>query len=152
MKIRTAIIAAAVAAMLAACSSSSASDDIAVAEEAVAQNDPARAREIADGLTRGKDLSRLSINELGRLSMIYMKLSDLSDEGESVANATHCFREAFKLNADSARMFYSSVSVDEEKYVVMLSAIVRAIEQPELMKIDDYEYGDSAFLVNDLPE
>ena len=153
MKLKIYLIAiATVAAILSACSSSNPSEDISLAEESIIINEPTRAREIADGLTKGKDLSRLSISDLGRLSMIYMKLSDMTDEGESVANATHCFREAFKLNPDSARLFYSNVSVDEEKYVVMLSAIVRTTEQPGLLKLDDYEYTDSTFLFTESTE
>ncbi len=119
------------------CSSQGASGDVALAEEAIANNDPSRARSIADGLVKGRDLSRLSVSELGRLSMVYMQLSDMSDEGESVANATQCFREAFKLNADSARVFYSGVPVECEKYVFMLSAIVRTIDNPGELPADE---------------
>lgn len=148
MKLFRTLMAAAIALMaVVSCSHDGVSSDIETAEQAALQGDYAGAKKICDRLAKGKDRERMGVTDLCRMSMVYMQLSDVNDEGENIGMATGCMRDAMKINADSAKAFYAAVPVDQEKYVVLLAAIVHTMEHPGEITISETDYeADSTFM------
>lgn len=107
----------------------SVSDRIIAAEDAVSAGDDIAARDLCDRLLKD-DHSPLAVEQLGRMSMVYMRLAEASDDTENIDLAARCFRRAFQLNADSARAFYSSLPHDQDRYVMQLASIVSTLDHP----------------------
>lgn len=57
-----------------------------------------------------------------------------------------CFREAYKINADSATAFYKSLPVDQDKYAMTLATIVHTLDNPREIPADHDIDLDSAEL------
>lgn len=126
-------------------SNHSISEDVATAELAMATNEVEAAREICDNLFGKEDKSGISATEWARLSILYMQLNERTDDPEVIEYASQCYREAFKNNADSARIFYQNLPVDDDKYAMTLSSIVHSLDNPTDIPADhdlDVE-GDS---------
>ena len=116
------------------------------AEAAVNRGDMATAESLADAVTEND--GNLSVDRLGRLSILYMKIGELAtDNSDYVAKASRCYRSAFELNADSARVFYTDVDTDDVPYVMTLSLIVSSADNPTAMpdEIADSLFADSIF-------
>lgn len=129
-------------AMLPACSGSTAEGvehDLQQAEMAVAQGDMRAARSVADHLTHGRDYVDLSPRQLARLSLVYMQIADNGDAGSNVSMAADCYRKAFEADRDSAAAFYSNVKPEHIPYAVMLTSIVKSLDNP----YTDFEDDDS---------
>ncbi len=138
-------------ALLPSCSASSAEGvehDIQQAEMAVAQGDMKAARSVADHLTHGRDYVDLSPRQLARLSLVYMQIADNGDAGGNVSMAADCYRKAFEADRDSAAAFYSNVRPEHIPYAVMLTSIVKSLDNP----YTDFDDHDSihAIRVRDL--
>lgn len=83
---------------------------------------------------------------LGRLSILYMKLSDVGDHEENVEYAYQCFLEAFSVDSVAAQEYYNSLSLDDMQQGVLLAGIVRSainVPSPEIMVEDDSISTDS---------
>lgn len=129
-RIRISIILASLV-LTASCNGShSISEDVATAELALASDDVSATREICDKLVGASSKDNVSATEWARLSLLYMQLNDRTDDPEVVGLAAKCYREAFTVNADSARMFYQNLPVEDDKYVMTLSSIVHSLDNP----------------------
>lgn len=116
----------------------SASYDIATAERAVEAGEYDLARSICQTF-KTDSTTNLSATQLCRLSLLYMKLSDVEDVDINTAIATQCYGVAMKMDADSARIFYDNVSVDDTRYVEIMSQIDHIVHY----RNDIYEDVDS---------
>lgn len=99
------------------------------------------ANEIASDTT-----ARLSATSLCRLSIIYMKLSDIEEADINTALATRCYRRAFILDADSAAAYYESLPLDESRHVDLMSKLEPVFSpgshiylEEDSIPFDDYE-------------
>lgn len=132
---------------IASCSVGNSNNDaIEAAEQAIACRDYKLAQSICDTFVTDSTTT-LSAGELCRLSLIYMKMSDIDDSGIYTAAATQCYRSALRADSDSAYMFYNNVPIDEARHVEIMSQLDRMlnIEADEL-----YIDGDSVNV--DLPD
>lgn len=111
-------------------------DDITTAEQALDSRDYEVARSICDTFVTDST-TRLGVTELCRLSMVYMRLSDVADVDYNTASATRCYRTAMRLNADSASAFYDAVPLDEARHVEIMSRIDQILSAPRDIYIDD---------------
>lgn len=84
------------------------------------------------------------------LSILYMQLHDRTDDPDALQLATRCYREAFETNADSARMYYEHLPVDQDKYAMTLATIVSTLDNPPAPLEDDDPYvsPDSIGMIN----
>lgn len=123
-------------------SSSAVSDEITEAEHSLSAGDPATAKEISDALMKGDTHARLTVGDLCRLSMVYMQLADISDEGDNIGYATQCWREAYKMQPDSAKAYYNRVPAELQKNVILLAALVRTMDHPGAIRLDEEDVDD----------
>lgn len=117
-------------------------EQVSAAEMAFASQDVAQTRRICDDIV-GKTPHDGSIaaTELARLSLLYMQLYDRTDDSDALEQATRCYREAYKTNADSAAYYYSNLPVELDKYAISLSTLVNSIDNPA--DISDLHSTDS---------
>lgn len=114
------------------------SEDVATAELAMASNDITATREICDRLVNAPQESRngVSAKEWARLSMLYMQLNERTDDPEVVELAAQCYKEAFKVNSDSAIAYFQNLPVEYDKYAMTLSSIVHSLDNPSDIPTD----------------
>ncbi len=116
------------------------------AEEAVRSDHQEAAAKICRQLVE-EHFSTLSEDELGRLAIVYMKLSESENYDENVAEATQCFRQAWKLSTDSMRGFTASLSPEDLPHFEMLRRLSASIDRrPDLMEAQE---PDSLYVVPD---
>lgn len=111
-------------------SSSRVAGQLSEAESAIAANDVDAALHICRAVNDCRSDSLMTVSELGRLSILYMQLSDRTDDTDNVDFAVDCYRQAFAVNPDSARAFYASLPRDDDKYVMMLATIAGTLDNP----------------------
>lgn len=117
--------------------SHSIAEDVATAELALANDDVSATREICDKLvTTHEEKSSIAANEWGRLSMLYMQLNERTDDPEVVELAAQCYKEAFKVNPDSASAYYQNLPVEYDKYAMTLATIVHSLDNPTEIPAD----------------
>lgn len=112
------------------------SDDVATAEMALAGEDVATTRHICDKLVGHKDSNGIEATEMARLSILYMELNERTDDPETVELAAQCYRDAFKLNADSARHYYTNLPIELDKYAMTLATLVQSLDNPREIPAD----------------
>lgn len=112
------------------------SEDVATAELAMSSNDVTTTREICDDLLGNENRDGITATEWARLSILYMQLNERTDDPEVIELAAQCYREAFKVNADSARTFYQNLPVDNDKYAMTLASIVHSLDNPAEIPAD----------------
>ena len=118
----------------------SVSDQFAAAEIANADEDMNATRDICNGIMTSAEKRGIEASDYARLSILYMQLNDRTDNPDDIQLAARCYREAFKLNADSAQNFYRTLPVEQEKYAMTLSTIVHALDNPREIPSDhDWE-------------
>lgn len=144
---KTLLIAIACMVMLASCSSDGNGEAISYAETLIGNSDYTGAQKACDELIKGKELESFSANELCRLSIIYMKLSENGSEDENTATATQCYRMAIAVNADSAASYFANIPIEEVQYAATLRSLAKSIDNPQ--EIFDYELTDSITLTPD---
>ncbi len=135
----------AVFAFLAGCASDGGdalSEQIAAVDEALAEADYEQAQEILDDVLR-HGTRGISEENLGRLSVQLMRLSEHSDNEENVAAAATCFREAYRLSADSLRSFSSTLTPEEQAHFYLVKRIVAGIDNPVDLTSEEFLYEDS---------
>lgn len=90
----------------------------------------------------------LSIDQLGRLSMIVMRISDDIDQAANVTLATDIFDHLYKVNADSATAFYNSIEPDRMQFVETMRHNSVARRTPmDISSIPEDEYFDIDSLI-----
>ncbi|MDE6581749.1 MAG: hypothetical protein K2K47_04400 [Duncaniella sp.] len=118
----------------AACSDASGrfETNLADAEQAMADGRIADAQSLIDALDADMTSASLSASQLGRLSIVHMKLNEAytHDDFDNVGKAVACYHAAFEADADSARAFYTECSVADIPYSMTLTAIVQNIDDP----------------------
>lgn len=131
----------------AACTSqtSSSADRLMMAEEAIAAGRYHSAQKMADNLLA--DSAAMSVGELCRLSLVFLRLSDVGTEQDAnTADAARTFALAYSRDPDSTRAVIAASPVDDLAAMTMLSAINEA---PHGIIID----GDTIYFPKDsLPE
>lgn len=141
----------AIAAALTGCSgSSSVADELRQAEDAIAFGDMETAQSVAQKVIGKSNLSDLPASQLARLSMVYMHIADSADRENNVAQAADLCRMAYKVNADSAAAYYSSVDPEQYPYVDMLRTLAGGIDKPynpEADSIDEMTQSEMPFPV-----
>lgn len=141
-KMAVALTVSAAVGMACSCASPSATEQKADLEQAQALIDRAdyrSAQSICDEIRRLQNTgSERDARILGRLSILYMKLSDAGDHEENVEYAYQCFLEAYSADSIAAQEYYNSLSIDEMPQGVLLAGIVRnAIKMPDMVEIID---------------
>ncbi|MCM1449371.1 MAG: hypothetical protein NC082_03440 [Clostridiales bacterium] len=114
----------------------SASDNITTAEHAINIKDYDLARSICETFNTDSTTA-LTINDLCRLSIIYMKLSDVENTEINTATATQCYRSAMKADSDSATLYYDNLPIDEARHVEIMSQIDRILNGATNRYIDE---------------
>lgn len=114
---------------------------IADAETAAAAGDFITAGHLCSSLTNTR-FDKLDDTQLGRLAVIYMKMSETENGDECIAEATICLRRAWKISNDSLRSFISTLSPEDLPHFVMLTRISGSIETPPDLTASDIA-GDS---------
>lgn len=107
------------------------------AEDTYANGNISRSQQICNGLM-ADDFDKLDENQLGRLAILFMKLSETENSDENVADATQCFRQAWKLSQDSLRGFIGSLPPEDLPHFVMLTRIGGSIDFPPDLSQDPY--------------
>lgn len=107
------------------------------AEETFATGDTAQCQKICTRLM-AEDFDKLDEKQLGRLAIIFTRLSEIDNSDENMADATQCFRQAWKLSADSLRGFIGSLPPEDVPRFIMLSRIGGSIDFPPDLSQDHY--------------
>lgn len=123
-------------AITASCSDINPAAEIATADSAISSGDQERARSICSNLI-DKHLQELTATQLAHISLIYMQLVDSTDDGDAIARAARCWSSAMALDADSTRQYYMTVPVEQQRNVVLLTAIVSMIDRSAQLPADD---------------
>lgn len=115
-----------------ACSTNNVSNDILdQAENACAAGRYSKASEFADSIMSSRNLDNLSVDQLCRLSLVFMRLSENTTEIETnAANAARCLKHALDRESDSTRIFLNHVPVDDQARVALMLAISEAHDAP----------------------
>lgn len=152
MKGTLAYISLTIALMLISCGSkTSIKEDIASAELSMANEDMMATRNMCEALMSRSEKTAMEASDYARLSILYMQLNERTDNPSDIEYATQCFRQAYKLNSDSAAFFYSSLPVDQEKYAMTLATIVHSLDNPreippehyDVDNLENFEHHDS---------
>lgn len=123
------------------------SDQFAAADLAIAEEDMTATRKICNDILTSAEKEGIEATDYARLSILYMQLNERTDDPDDIQLAARCYREAFKLNADSAQTFYRTLPVDQDKYAMTLATIVHALDNPREIPSDhDWEIADSTHL------
>lgn len=116
--------------------SDSIAERISAAELSLANENVDATRQLCGEIIGQKDRQSVEAKQMARLSILYMQLNERTDDPEDVEYAVQCFREAFKINADSAKAYYSSLPVEQDKYAMTLATIVHTLDNPREIPAD----------------
>lgn len=112
-----------------ACGTSRDADEkMSSAELAIGDGEYDKAQAICNSLFSDKE--KLDETELGRLSILYMRLSEHCFEDENIAAATQCFRDASRLSDDSLNAFFSTLQLEDQRHFVLLKRIGSTLDNP----------------------
>lgn len=131
-------------------SAPSTADSLTAAERALETHHYKAAQTVADELYAETAKGSFTATELGRLSLLFMRLSENGGEHENIGQAMQCYLKAYETDPDSARAFYDSLPLDESSYVDMMSTLGRSITTPTVIAGEDSwgETRDSLELVD----
>ncbi len=117
--------------MLSACSvGGNQAAGLAEAERAFDAGNYEAAQDILDDIFDQDD--RMSATQLGRMSILYMRLADESvdDADDNIGAATKCYMKAYKANADSAQTYYYNLPIEHSAHAQTLSQLHEALTAP----------------------
>lgn len=116
-------------AVSAGCSGTPSADEaIRSAQASLASDDFVGARRALDPMLDNIDSSNLSVPQLCDMAIIYMKVSDLDDQGgHDAASALTCFRKAESISRDSISEYFGSLNPDDTQYLFMLFSLSNGI-------------------------
>ncbi len=123
--------------LLCSCGSPSPRETVDLAYDAVDCGDFGRARELCDGIVLGADSASLGVEDLGRLSLVYMQLADVSDEDVNMAMAARCFNMSERISPDSTAAFYHSVAPEQTRHAMTLISLMRGLAVRPDSLVDD---------------
>lgn len=113
-----AILAASLALLVSACSGSkSTADSVAEAEAAVSEQQFGRAKQLADSLTSSRQIQQLNADQLCRLSLVYMQVSEQLDQEQNVASAALCLRQAITLDPKGVDEIMGNLTPDNQALI-----------------------------------
>ena len=118
---------------LTACGSAAdaASDQLQTADEAMAAGEYTQAQTIVDNLV-AKGYKGLSEDNLGRMAVLLMRLSEHSDNDENIA----------ALSADSLHAFTSTLTPEELANFFLVKRIATGIDNPVDLTAEEFTYED----------
>lgn len=129
------------AASLAGCQGNSAYSTLDKAEQSYRDGRYALAQQLCDSIVLGERADSMSTAELCRLSLLFMRLADTAgDIDANTAFAARTLKAALNRNADSTLMFVSSVPVEDQARLAILTAINEAQSAPEITDTIGYDY------------
>lgn len=140
------IIAIAFAAALQACSGSTATVDeqIEAANGALARNDLNGAQKqcnyLADRVLAAD--TTITADQAANLAILLMKLSDARNDDDNVGVATQCLHHALSISPDSLRAFSQSLSLEDQRHLVLLWRIGVSIDNP--VDVADIEQNEQS--------
>ncbi len=114
---------------------------LAEASEAIADRDYTHAQMICDNLAQyvaASDTTAIDEEQAAQLAMLFMMLSDQSNEDDNVAVATQCMRFAYSLSPDSLITFSQSLPLDEQHHFELLHRLTVSIDNP--VDLDDEDF------------
>lgn len=118
-----------------------ANEQLNFADEAMAEGRYQEAQEVLDALV-ADGFKGLSEQNLGRMSVQLMHLSELSHNDENIAVATECYRAALALSADSLHTFSSTLSPDELANFYLVRRIASGIDNPVDLTAEEFTEED----------
>lgn len=118
-------------------------DELTAAEQAIDTHNYRSAQIACDRLLEQSAEQPLSASQFGRLSLLFMRLSEIDAEHENVGQATQCYLKAFAADTDSARAYYNSLPIEMSSYVEMMASLSRAITSPADISDDSWCETDS---------
>lgn len=133
--------------MLPACSTKSENSSINDIEHLIELQDFNSAQKLCDNITIEDSLDEITINNLCRLSVVYMKLSEQINHEENIAMATKCYHIATDIDSDSVAYYFSEFSIEDAHHEIMLKTLSESIDSP--CKISEYEPLDSCENLDD---
>lgn len=132
---------AAIFPLLASCSANSEDSSPATVRQAIDAKDYALAAKILDNVKANLDETRMSAVQLAEMSVLAMKLDDLTPVNEDYAStAVIVYRKALEMSPDSVNKYTSSLGVDDTQYVFLLSSLARAQESGDIVEFEEEEY------------
>ncbi len=132
--------------ILASCSGGvNSTNAITNAETLLANNKYTGAKKICDNLVSQEGKNPLSARDLCRLSILYMKLSEYTNEDDNIATATLCFKKAVAMNTDSVEEFLSELPIEEIRYASIVRSLAIPVDNSQEEAIeemtDSLDYG-----------
>ncbi|MCM1067382.1 MAG: hypothetical protein NC418_07410 [Muribaculaceae bacterium] len=114
---------------------------LARAEQAYADSRYSQAQLLCDSLILSPQYSELSVDELCRLSLLFMRLGDSAgDIDANTAFAARTLKSAIERDADSTLLFLNTVPVEDQARVAILTAINEAHDAPAITDTITYDY------------
>lgn len=92
------------------------------AEQEYLQGRYTAAQKLADSISAG-DMNSLSVEDLCRLSLLYVRLGERSDEESNMAGATRALDAAAMRDNDSTMAFIESLSVEDRAGLKLVEAV-----------------------------
>lgn len=133
--------------LLSACTSHSGTveQELQTAETALTAGQMQTARSAADHLTQTADSAELTASMLARLSMVYIRLAEHPDYTDMAVSAVNCYRKAFELNPDSAKVYFDNLDPEQTPTAAFLYHMVSSGDA-------DYDIGDYPTDTDSIPE
>lgn len=135
-----------VAIMLQACGTSTPAASVEQAEDALANGHYEAAQTICDNLVGSPDYEKLTIDELCRLSIVYVKLGENTDNTDAnIVAAARSMQKASDRDADSTALFIDAVSVEDRARVALITAINEArnaLLSPDTLEFETPDYDE----------
>lgn len=126
----------------AGCSTDSVNDRIDTAYAAYGDKDMALAQQQVRLMLDNDSVDSYNCNDLCRLSILLMKLSEQGYE-ENIAPAVHCYYRSFEVNTDSATAFYAALPVEDAPYVTILSALSMSLDPAQETRLQEFEVNET---------
>lgn len=108
-----------------------------IAEEAFAAHRYAKAQQIVDTITLGSAADYMSVDELCRVSLLFMRLAEVQPDIDeaNIANAARAYTAAVARDSDSAVIVMSNVDIDDRGRAALVRAIAAA-QHPDSLAFD----------------
>ncbi len=101
----------------------------------------AGAQQLCDSLILGSGFNKLNVNELCRLSLLFMRLAENhGDEEANTALAARSLEAAMTRNADSTIMYLGQAPVEDQARLALITAINEGHKAPAVTDTIAYDY------------
>lgn len=113
-------------------------DPLGEAESEFNAGNYASAQQLCDSLLLGESLTALSVDQLCRLTLLFMRLGDSAgDIDANTAFAARTLKAAVDRNADSTLIFLNSIPLEDKARLAILTAINEARYAPAVSDSTD---------------